>query len=1044
MSANPRDAACARARVDGGRHRAVLDLQACQTEDSRGRGIGRYSRSFALAVASAAERFHCVVCLNDAFADSAGELAREFEPLVGARNVVRYDASRPVPTPGAAPIDSGRIGSEWIARHAWLAQKPDLIHVSSIFEGLRGRAVVPDLAGLPSTSVVSATAYDLIPLIFADRYLGDPVTRDWYDTRIDRLRRCDVLLAISEATRSDVIERIGIPAERVVAIHAAADARFVPGEVSEPRRRELLGRLGLTKPFVMYTGGIDHRKNVEATIRAFALLPPSVRERYQLAIVCSVAASDRDRLQRLVKSSRLPPASVVLTGFVSDDDLVDLYRCCELFVFPSRYEGFGLPVLEAMACGAPTIAADASSLPEIVGRKDALFSIDSDGSIAAGLARALGDPDYRRSLRAHARDRAKLYSWERVARRAGDAWAEALARKRAGVAVDVSARRPRLALVTPLLPERSGIADFVTESLPHLAEYFRIDLFASEGADSARYRAMGFDVYAWQTLPCVWLEYDAGVFYQFGNSQFHVHMLALLQACPGAVFLHDAFLSGLMAYLEFGAPRMSGFFGEMLRYAHGDAALGDYLRNGLDATIERRPMTRWVADRSTGMFVTSSHARDILEREGQVDGARCMVVRHMRGVQVVSDDDRARERALLGISESDLLVCTFGLADDRKLWLELVEAWSRCAMRTTARLVFVGEAAGAYGEALRRAIAGSPKVREMRVTGYVSDEEFLRYVRSTDIAVQLRKGSRGEASGASLYAMAHGVPLVASRHGSLAEIPDFACIHVDDPLDVAQLASVVAELGASADKRSTIGRRGRAWLAEACDPAAIARAMARDLACFNDKAIAHREADLNARATAVSALLPEAQAPAWLRDLRDRTQDLEAGMRPPALARLVARTLGRLGAVAGASYPGSDAPFEIDATDDTLTLLAVDARFQTECGVRTETAVDTTARAGFLLYGPYLGVGPGRYRVRVFGSQSPRGVVQLEITCDAGCRRLAACALAGAGARDAADGMLGRLDFAVDRRVSDLEIRVQVSADVRMSVESLDIVPITA
>ena len=98
--------------------------------------------------------------------------------------------------------------------------------------------------------------------------------------------------------------------------------------------------------------------------------------------------------------------------------------------------------------------------------------------------------------------------------------------------------------------ERSGIADFVTELLPYLAAHFRIDLFASPDVDAERYRAMGFAVHPWQTLPATWLDYDGGVVYQFGNSSFHAHMLPLLRMCPGTVFLHDVYLSGLMAQVK--------------------------------------------------------------------------------------------------------------------------------------------------------------------------------------------------------------------------------------------------------------------------------------------------------------------------------------------------------------------------------------------------------------------------------------------------------------------------------------------------------------
>src|SRR4030095_1675322 len=152
-----------------------------------------------------------------------------------------------------------------------------------------------------------------------------------------------------------------------------------------------------------------------------------------------------------------------------------------------------------------------------------------------------------------------------------------------------------------------------------------------------------------------------------------------------------------------------------------------------------------------------------------------------------------------------VLVCSLGYMNDRKLSAELLDAWCLRDKRVPSRLVLVGETEARYGEVLRSKIALSENPSEIRITGYVSEEDFQQYVQAADVIVQLRKGSRGEASRAALYAMAHGVPLVASRHGSFAEIPDDACVHVDDPLDITQLAAIVSDLVDNADKRAMIG-----------------------------------------------------------------------------------------------------------------------------------------------------------------------------------------------------------------------------------------------
>src|SRR5262249_27008344 len=156
-------------------------------------------------------------------------------------------------------------------------------------------------------------------------------------------------------------------------ISAAADARFRPLRLNDCAIQALRQRYGLTRPFLMYTGGIDLRKNIEGLISAYAHLPAAVRKAHQLAVVCSASKESIGTLTRHAKGQGLCADELVMTGFVPDDDLVTLYNLCTAFCLPSWHEGFGLPALEAMQCGAATIGANTSSIPEVIGRADALF-----------------------------------------------------------------------------------------------------------------------------------------------------------------------------------------------------------------------------------------------------------------------------------------------------------------------------------------------------------------------------------------------------------------------------------------------------------------------------------------------------------------------------------------------------------------------------------------------------------------------------------------------------------------------------------------------
>jgi hypothetical protein len=320
----------------------------------------------------------------------------------------------------------------------------------------------------------------------------------------------------------------------------------------------------------------------------------------------------------------------------------------------------------------------------------------------------------------------------------------------------------------------------------------------------------------------------------------------------------------------------------------------------------------------------------------------------------------------------------------------------------------------------------------------VSDDLFHRYMQAADIVVQLRQRSRGEASGAALYAMAYGKPLIASCHGSLAEIAPDACVHVGDPLDVGQLASVLADLAGNPHLRERIGARGQQWIRDACDPATVARDAASAIACFNDPAIVRRHSDLAARVHAITRLPHAGISDDYSQDVQARAARSESARSRSAVAGAIARTIAALAPVrAGHAARPVD---ESWMRGGTLTLLGSDSRLLTHCGVKSGHRIATAGRDGFLVYGPYLRVPSGKYRVRVYGARNGVGngaAPILEAVCNGGRQALERCELADASP---IANLLGRLDFAAEEPVGDLEIRILVTHRTEMAVDSIDLV----
>lgn len=391
------------------------------------RGIGRYSMALAQAMARNSAGHEVRIVLNEAYPDSVDTVRQAFDGLLPQARITTF--ATPLPTSEIDPRNGWRLrAAERIRAHYLATLQPDIVHVASLFEGLGDNSVVT-VPPADTGYLTAVTMYDLIPLMRKDRYLRDPNVAAWYQRKLEQMQRAGLLLAISESARSEALALLEVATEDVVNISSAVDAMFRPLSLADEERAALLARYGLTRDFVMYTGGIDYRKNIEGLIEAFARLPAPIRRRHQLAVVCSVPDPDRIRLLRLAASLDLAEDELVLTGFVPDTDLVALYNCTALFVFPSLHEGFGLPALEAMACGAPVIGSNCSSIPEVIGRADALFDPTDPHAISASMAAVLDSRARQAELRAHGLSQARRFSWDDCARRALAAFEESLCRR---------------------------------------------------------------------------------------------------------------------------------------------------------------------------------------------------------------------------------------------------------------------------------------------------------------------------------------------------------------------------------------------------------------------------------------------------------------------------------------------------------------------------------------------------------------------------------------------------------------------------------------
>lgn len=267
---------------------------------------------------------------------------------------------------------------------------------------------------------VVATIYDVIPLLFPNLFRRrDVMILSLYLRLISR--RARLVLTISEQSKRDISARLGVPEHQIKVTYLAASNNFTP--IDRERVRTTLERLGVPMPYLLCVGTIEPRKNVLRVLEAFARLR-ATGVPHHLVLVGEAGPLAQPIL--MAARQRSVNEQIHITGFVSDQDLAALYSGATAFVYPSLYEGFGLPPLEAMSCGCPVITSNCSSLPEVVGSAGLQVDPYSVPALAAAMERLITDHVLADELRHRGLERASEFSWHRCIEQTAVAYKQAL------------------------------------------------------------------------------------------------------------------------------------------------------------------------------------------------------------------------------------------------------------------------------------------------------------------------------------------------------------------------------------------------------------------------------------------------------------------------------------------------------------------------------------------------------------------------------------------------------------------------------------------
>ncbi|MEX2627082.1 MAG: glycosyltransferase family 1 protein [Ilumatobacteraceae bacterium] len=778
----------------------LVDARPVDHPTARQRGIGRYVTGLLRGLGEVGASFTALVG-SDVEAELLTDVVAPDQLVPWSRQAVRELAGPAQPA-----------SSTWYLATQLMLHPVPLDPIPSVITE----------AGLP----VAAVMYDVIPYRHPDTYQAVPAARRLAQVRAPLARTVDALLAISEFAADTAAHELAYPREHVATIGAGVEPRFVPAATRAMPRPDRVLPPDVGRYVVSVTGG-DERKNTHGLLQAWARLAPAGRASHRLVVV---GAHDHLVLRRWERwaAEEGVAGEVVFTGAVTDDEMVGLLQGADLAVMPSVEEGFGLPVLEAAACGCPAICSGVSSLPEVLDEPSACFDPHDPDDIAAAIDRALTDPDHRATLLAAGERATERWTWSGVARDVlasldylGARFGRARRRPQTvvGVAgpfegspsgighydVEVTAAIERVtaerAATSSSEPARADTA-VPPDRLVRLVDTTGAPVPTGAGADRWPVRAVGRYVRPWDVDHLV---------AALGSSHHHVATAELAASVPCHVWLHEATLVGVhvgLAHMS-GSPNWSqAHMRDQIERCRADsrrhlptvrdAALLDPVRlAGAGITLLEETLAR-----ARSVIVSSDRA--LAEVRRVRPGGPPTLVLPLAHPPVVGDVTVPDGREIVAL----------GWLDTNKAPVTAVEALAALVHRhgvDDARLTFVGAMVGDVADEVRAAARRRGVAGRIELTGRLDDERYRDRIAAARAGLQLRVVDRGEMSAAIADLLAHGVPTVSNLATAGAPSPGMQVVGLDADRLADALVPLLTDDEAWADAAADALARAAAW-----------------------------------------------------------------------------------------------------------------------------------------------------------------------------------------------------------------------------------------
>jgi len=308
-------------------------------------------------------------------------------------------------------LESSITRKHYFIKDLWnLFFLPFLLKANNIDIYFNPRYVLPIFKGNIKMVV---TIHDMISIMYPEIWRGISGFRIRNYIKISS-QRADIIITISSWAKKDIVRILKVPKNKVKVIYNGINKKLFKPIPDLSLQRLVKRKYGIRKKFILTVGPLGRRKNHNRLIDAYSNLPEYIREDYQLILTGEKKGAYNNLLKKASKTC--PAKDIVFTGYIPEKEMPMIINAASLFVFPSLYEGFGIPLLEAMACGTPILASNVSSIPEVVGDAALLFDPYNVNEMANAIDRAINDKDLRQKLVQRGFERIKKYSWENSAK----------------------------------------------------------------------------------------------------------------------------------------------------------------------------------------------------------------------------------------------------------------------------------------------------------------------------------------------------------------------------------------------------------------------------------------------------------------------------------------------------------------------------------------------------------------------------------------------------------------------------------------------------